>query len=64
MSQENLQIVRSIYEAFERRDAPALFDVLDPKVKWRWADNWIYADRNQSPILRRHYHRQRSQNAD
>ena len=64
MSQENLQIVFSIYEAFARRDIPALFDVLDHKVEWRLADNWIYADRNQSPILRRHCRRQRSQNAD
>ena len=46
MSQENLQIVRGIYEATARRDIPAMFNVLDPKVEWRLADNWIYADRN------------------
>jgi uncharacterized protein len=46
MSQKNLQVVRGIYEAFARRDVPALVAALDPKVEWRLADNWIYADRD------------------
>jgi len=46
MSQENLQIVRGIYEATARRDIPAMVNALDPKVEWRLADNWIYTDRN------------------
>jgi uncharacterized protein len=46
MSQENFQIVRGIYEATLRRDIPAMVNALDPKVEWRLADNWIYADRN------------------
>ena len=46
MSQENLQIVRGIYEATSRRDIPAMVNALDPKVELRLADNWIYADRN------------------
>jgi uncharacterized protein len=40
------QIVRGIYEATSRRDIPAMVNALDPKVEWRLADNWIYADRN------------------
>ena len=46
MSQENLQIVRGIYEATSRRDIAAMVKALDPKVEWRLADNWIYTDRN------------------
>ena len=64
MSPENLQIILSIYKAFARRNVPALFDVLDPKVELQLADNWIYADRSQSPILRRRRRHQRSQNAE
>jgi len=46
MSQENLKIVRGIYEATSRRDIPAMVNALDPEVEWGLADNWIYADRN------------------
>ena len=46
MSQENLQIVRGIYDATARRDIPAMVNALDPKVEWRLADNWIYTGRN------------------
>jgi uncharacterized protein len=45
-SQKNLEIVRNIYSATARKDIPALVEVLDSKVEWRLADNWIYADRN------------------
>jgi uncharacterized protein len=46
MLQENLHIIRSLYEAFARGDVPAVLNALDPQVEWRLADSWIYADRN------------------
>ena len=46
MSQENVHIVRSMYEAFARGDVPAVLNALDPQVEWREADNFLYADRN------------------
>jgi uncharacterized protein len=46
MSQENVEFVRSLYEAFASGDVSAVLDVLDPQVEWRLAENWIYADRN------------------
>jgi ketosteroid isomerase-like protein len=45
-NQKNLDIVRNIYSFTARQDLPAMIEVLDPKVEWRLADNWIYADRN------------------
>jgi uncharacterized protein len=34
MSQENLEIVRRAFEAFNRRDMTAFLDLLDPDVEW------------------------------
>jgi uncharacterized protein len=31
---KNLQIVKKAYEAFGRRDIPAVLEVLDPKIEW------------------------------
>lgn len=46
MSQANVHLVRSMYEAFARSDIPAVLNALDPQVEWREADNFPYADRN------------------
>ena len=46
MSQENVQIIRGIYEAFARGDVPAVLNAFDPHIEWREADNFPYADRN------------------
>ena len=34
MSQENVEIVRRAFEAFNRRDMTAFLDLLDPDVEW------------------------------
>lgn len=46
MSQENVKIVQSMYEAFARGDVPFVLGSLDANIEWREADNFIYADRN------------------
>jgi ketosteroid isomerase-like protein len=46
MSQENVQIIRGIYEAFARGDVPAVLQALDAQIEWREADNFPYADGN------------------
>ena len=46
MSQENVQTIRSIYEAFEKGDVPAALAHMPERIEWREAENFIYADRN------------------
>jgi len=46
MSQENVDRVRSMYEAFARGDVPAVLAGMDPKIEWNEAENFIYADKN------------------
>ena len=46
MSEENVQTVRSIYDAFARGDVPAALGKMDQSIEWREAENFIYADRN------------------
>lgn len=46
MSQDNVKIVRSMYDAFGRGDVPSVLSVLDPQIEWLEAENFIYADRN------------------
>src|SRR5687767_10714295 len=46
MSEENVNVVKGMYEAFGRGDIPAVLAVLDPRVEWREAENFIYADSN------------------
>ena len=46
MSQNNIDVVRGIYDAFSRGDVPAVLGVLDPQIEWLEAENFIYADQN------------------
>lgn len=46
MSQELVNTVRGMYEAFGTGDIPTVLAALDPQVEWREAENFIYADRN------------------
>jgi ketosteroid isomerase-like protein len=46
MSQGNVQVIRTIYEAFEKGDVPAVLGHMDQSIEWREAENFIYADRN------------------
>ena len=46
MSQENVNVVKGMYEAFGRGDMPGVLAALDPQVEWWEAENFIYADGN------------------
>ncbi len=46
MSQENVNTVRGMYEAFGTGDIATVIAALDPKVEWWEAENFIYADNN------------------
>ncbi|HEX8423174.1 MAG TPA: nuclear transport factor 2 family protein [Pyrinomonadaceae bacterium] len=46
MSQENVESIRGIYEAFGKGDVPSVLGQMDQGIEWREAENFIYADRN------------------
>jgi uncharacterized protein len=46
MPQDNVDRVRSLYEAFARGDVPAVLGGMDPQIEWNEAENFIYADKN------------------
>ena len=46
MSQENVTLIKSLYEAFGRGDIPAVLDCFDPAIEWIAADNSPLADRS------------------
>jgi len=46
MSQEMVDTVRGLYDSFATGNIPAVLAALDPKVEWREAENFIYADGN------------------
>ena len=46
MSEESVNVVKGVYEAFGRGDIPAVLAALDPQVEWWEAENFIYADGN------------------
>ncbi len=51
MSQENVEIVRRAYAAFNRRDFDAALDALDPDVEWhqitQFPDRAVYRGREE-----------------
>lgn len=46
MSEANVGVVRSAYEAFGKGDVPAVLAAMDPEIVWNEAENFPYADRN------------------
>ena len=46
MSQENVGLMRSLYEAFGRGDVPTVLAAMDPGIVWNDAENFPYADKN------------------
>ena len=46
MSQENVMMVRGMYDAFAKGDIPYIVNALDSKVEWLEAENFIYDDGN------------------
>lgn len=46
MSQQNIDIISGVYDAFARGDIPGVLGALAADVDWREAENFMYADRN------------------
>jgi uncharacterized protein len=46
MSQENVALVRAIYDAFAVGDVPGVVDRMSPDIVWNEAENFPYADNN------------------
>ena len=46
MSNNNVNIVRGMYQAFATGEIPTIIAALDPQVDWWEAENFIYADNN------------------
>jgi uncharacterized protein len=46
VSQENVEVVRGMYDDFGRGDVEAVLGRLDQDVEWNEAENSLYADRN------------------
>ena len=46
MLEENVNVIKGMYEAFGRGDIPVVLAALDPQVEWWEAENFIYADGN------------------
>ena len=42
----SVQIIRSIYDAFEKGDVPTVLAQMHQSIEWKEAENFIYADRN------------------
>jgi uncharacterized protein len=51
MSQQNVEIVRSLFEAWSKGDLEGFLDTLAPDVEWRFADNFVYGQIN--PLIGR-----------
>ncbi|MGZ8285239.1 MAG: nuclear transport factor 2 family protein [Allosphingosinicella sp.] len=46
MSQENVALIRSIYDAFAAGDIPGVVGAMSPDMVWNEAENFPYADNN------------------
>ena len=46
MSQENVALVRGIYDAFAAGNVPAVLGAMSPDIEWNEADNFPLADGN------------------
>jgi ketosteroid isomerase-like protein len=44
MSQENVALVRSAYEAYNRRDPEAVMACFDPDIDWHVPDSLVWGD--------------------
>lgn len=46
MSQENVELIRGLYDSFAKGDIPDVLNRMDPDIVWSEAENFIYADGN------------------
>jgi ketosteroid isomerase-like protein len=44
--EQNMEVIRGIYESLSRGDVTAVLGQMHQHIEWREADNFIYADRN------------------
>ena len=44
--QDPVHVVKSLNDAFARRDRQAFAALLDPEIEWTSAENFLYADRS------------------
>jgi uncharacterized protein len=46
MSQENMGVIRGMYESFSKGDVTSVLGQMHQNIEWRETENFIYADRN------------------
>ena len=46
MSQENMTVIRGMYESLSKGDVTSVLGQMHQHIEWREAENFIYADRN------------------
>jgi ketosteroid isomerase-like protein len=46
MTQDNVELMRSLYDALGRGDVPTVLSAMDPKIEWNEAEGFPYADGN------------------
>jgi len=46
MSQDNVEVIRRMYESLSEGDVTAVLGQMHQHIEWREAENFIYADRN------------------
>jgi ketosteroid isomerase-like protein len=46
MSPRSVDVIRGMYDAFAAGDVPSVLDAMDPRIEWREAEHFRYADRN------------------
>jgi ketosteroid isomerase-like protein len=46
MSQENIAVIRGMYEFFSKGDVTSVLGQMHQQIEWRQAENFIYADRS------------------
>ena len=46
MSQENITVIRGMYESFSREDVTSVLGQMHQHIEWREAENFIYVNRS------------------
>ena len=46
MSQDNIAVIRGMYESFSKGDVTSVLGQMHQHIEWRNAENFIYADRS------------------
>lgn len=46
MSSQNTETIKAMYEAFGRGDISFVASVMDERIEWNEAENFLYSDRN------------------